>query len=75
MMSESEGCGSVDVQLGARAQLVRKHEVEALASMQGMDLADPVIMAGAWREGRGSTVEAKVSGKEREAQPPMAERS
>lgn len=27
----------------------RREEVEALTSMRGMDLADPEIMAGAWR--------------------------
>lgn len=27
----------------------RREEVEALSSMQGMDLADPAVMAGAWR--------------------------
>lgn len=27
----------------------RREEVEALASMEGTDLADPEIMAGAWR--------------------------
>jgi len=33
--------------LKARA---RRSEIEALEQMRGMDLADPVIMAGAWRE-------------------------
>ena len=28
---------------------VRREEVEALSIMRGMDLADPEIMAGAWR--------------------------
>ena len=32
--------------LRARA---RREEVEALSSMSGMDLADPEVMAGAWR--------------------------
>jgi Arc/MetJ family transcription regulator len=32
--------------LRARA---RREEVEALSTMSGMDLADPEIMAGAWR--------------------------
>ena len=27
----------------------RRQEVEALATMDGMDLADPDVMAGAWR--------------------------
>ena len=27
----------------------RRQEVEALAGMKGLDLADPEIMAGAWR--------------------------
>ncbi len=27
----------------------RREEVEALARMDGMDLADPQVMAGAWR--------------------------
>ncbi len=27
----------------------RREEVEALSTMSGMDLADPEIMAGAWR--------------------------
>jgi Arc/MetJ family transcription regulator len=27
----------------------RREEVEALASMEGMDLDDPEVMAGAWR--------------------------
>jgi Arc/MetJ family transcription regulator len=27
----------------------RREEVEALSDMRGMDLADPKIMAGAWR--------------------------
>jgi Arc/MetJ family transcription regulator len=27
----------------------RRDEVEALAAMRGMDLADPQVMAGAWR--------------------------
>jgi Arc/MetJ family transcription regulator len=27
----------------------RREEVAALATMQGMDLADPEVMAGAWR--------------------------
>ena len=27
----------------------RRQEVEALATMDGMDLADPEVMAGAWR--------------------------
>jgi Arc/MetJ family transcription regulator len=27
----------------------RKEEVEALTSMKGLDLADPEVMAGAWR--------------------------
>jgi Arc/MetJ family transcription regulator len=27
----------------------RKEEVEALTSMRGLDLADPEVMAGAWR--------------------------
>lgn len=27
----------------------RKEEVEALATMDGLDLADPEVMAGAWR--------------------------
>jgi Arc/MetJ family transcription regulator len=27
----------------------RRDEVEALVSMRGMDLADPGVMAGAWR--------------------------
>ncbi len=31
-----------------RAQ-ARRDEVEALSTMSGMDLADPEIMAGAWR--------------------------
>ncbi|MCP3972928.1 MAG: hypothetical protein GY720_00380 [bacterium] len=31
-----------------RAQ-ARREEVEALSRMSGMDLADPEIMAGAWR--------------------------
>ncbi len=31
-----------------RAQ-ARQEEVEALSTMRGMDLADPDIMAGAWR--------------------------
>lgn len=31
-----------------RAQ-ARREEVEALSSMSGMDLADPDVMAGAWR--------------------------
>lgn len=31
-----------------RAQ-ARREEVEALSSMKGMDLADPDVMAGAWR--------------------------
>jgi Arc/MetJ family transcription regulator len=31
-----------------RAQ-ARRDEVEALSSMNGMDLADPDVMAGAWR--------------------------
>jgi hypothetical protein len=32
--------------LRARA---RREEVEALSTMKGMDLADPVVMSGAWR--------------------------
>jgi hypothetical protein len=28
----------------------RREEVEALAAMEGMDLADPGVMAGAWRD-------------------------
>jgi Arc/MetJ family transcription regulator len=32
--------------LRARA---RREEVESLASMKGTDLADPVVMSGAWR--------------------------
>ncbi len=31
-----------------RAQ-ARREEVEALSAMNGMDLADPDVMAGAWR--------------------------
>jgi len=31
-----------------RAQ-ARREEVEALSTMRGMDLADPEVMAGAWR--------------------------
>lgn len=27
----------------------RREEVEALSTMRGMDLADPVVMSGAWR--------------------------
>lgn len=27
----------------------RREEVEALSTMRGMDLADPEVMAGAWR--------------------------
>lgn len=27
----------------------RREEVEALSAMAGMDLADPAVMAGAWR--------------------------
>ena len=27
----------------------RREEIEALRTMQGMDLADPEVMAGAWR--------------------------
>ncbi len=27
----------------------RREEVEALSTMRGMDLADPAVMAGAWR--------------------------
>jgi Arc/MetJ family transcription regulator len=27
----------------------RREEIEALATMQGMDLADPDVMSGAWR--------------------------
>jgi len=27
----------------------RREEVEALSTMRGMDLTDPVVMAGAWR--------------------------
>jgi hypothetical protein len=30
----------------------RREEVEALAAMRGMDLADEEVMAGAWRRGR-----------------------
>lgn len=29
----------------------RREEIVALAAMDGMDLADPEIMAGAWRRG------------------------
>ena len=28
----------------------RREEVRALATMEGMDLADPEVMAGAWRQ-------------------------
>lgn len=28
----------------------RRREVEALAGMEGLDLADPDVMAGAWRK-------------------------
>lgn len=30
-------------------QRARREEIEALSSMRGMDLADPGVMAGAWR--------------------------
>lgn len=31
-------------------QEARRQEVEALSTMRGMDLDDPEVMAGAWRE-------------------------
>lgn len=31
-------------------QRARREEIEALSTMGGMDLADPEVMAGTWRE-------------------------